>query len=158
MKDGADWQAANPGPKGGFPGPEAAWVRSHPGTWFRPAAAPAQDHPDPAGRPGRALVAASRVCNLSVLDHRGRRLGRIADLAIDEATGAVVLVRLAAGGFLGLARPARLLSWAALAFSPDRGAFVLSRSRKEAASLAEATARGIEWSEAADRRGWADGA
>jgi hypothetical protein len=74
----------------------------------------------------RPLLPVSRALGARVFNAAGRRIGRIAELALDEASGAVAFVTLACGGFLGMHKRAIRTPWARLTYAPGRGGFVLS--------------------------------
>ena len=105
---------SGPSPIAGRRG-ERRWARSPGESWYRPA-------PMASDRP---LLPASRLVGARVFNATGRRIGRIAELALDEASGAVAFVTLAYGGFLGLGERVFRASWAQLAYVPRRGGFVL---------------------------------
>ena len=99
MTKGADWLAANDHPKGGRPAEAREWVRPRGETWYRPAPPRAGGaDPAPTDRAQHRLIAAGRVADSAVYSQHGRRIGRIAEIAIDDATGEVAFVLLAGIG------------------------------------------------------------
>src|SRR5688572_29801540 len=126
MSKGADWRAANDHPKGAHPPPAREWIRPRGETWYRPAPPqPEEAGPAASDRPQHRLVMASRVADAAVYLPRGRRLGRIAGIAIDETTGDVAFVLVAEGGFLGFGTRLRRLPWSALSYQVGRGGYIL---------------------------------
>jgi len=156
MTKGVDWLAANDHPKGARPPPAREWIRPRGETWYRPAPPPPGD-PDPAAgdRPQHRLVTASRVADAAVFSPRGRRIGRIAEIAIDDPTGEVAFVLLAEGGVLGLGARLRRLPWSALSYQAGRGGYVLDEAEARLEDVATFPGR---FQDAADRGGWAAGA
>jgi hypothetical protein len=153
MKGMMGWQAANDHPKAGVPAWDRAWVRPRGETWYRPAP-PAPNDGAPAAEPARhALIAAGRVASAAVYSAAGRRIGRIAEIAIDDATGDVAFVLVAGGGILGFGERLRRLPWAALSYSTDRGGYVVNADATADGGL-DLTGR-IPFQRSADRGGWA---
>jgi sporulation protein YlmC with PRC-barrel domain len=143
MSGRAQWPAA----KGDVEDPFEGWIRRRGETWFRPRpGSPSLDFPE------HALIAASRVTGASVYDRRGRRVGRIVDLAVDAASGAVVRARVVGGGLLGIGRRTYQPDWADLAYDVDRERYVLS---SDAAEIEQAGGSApAAWGPAADQGGW----
>ena len=158
MTKGADWLEANDYPKGGRPTAAREWVRPRGETWYRRAPPkPGEAAPAPLDRRRRRLIAAGRVVNAAVYSQLGRRIGRIAEIAIDDATGEVVFVLLAEGGFLGFGERLHRLPWSALSYQAAHGGYVLDlaeASRESISNLSE----DVVFQTSADRGGWAAGA
>lgn len=157
MTKGADWLAANEQLKGGRDAPPRQWVRRRGETWYRPAPAlPGDEESAPGEEPLHRLIAAGRVADAAVYAPDGRRIGRIAEIAIDDATGEVAFVLLAEGGFLGFGGRLRRLPWSALSYRAARGGYVLDLA---SAAVDEGSTRPgkIAFQRAADRGGWAAG-
>ena len=155
MTTGPDWQAANDHLKGTPPGARV-WMRPRGGTWYRPVAAdPVEADAAPPDRPHHRLITAGRVANATVYSHAGKRLGRIAEIAIDDVTDDVAFVLLAEGGFLGFGEHFRRVPWAALAYDAGRMGYILdvAEARGEDARCGKVT-----FQRAGDRGGWATGA
>jgi sporulation protein YlmC with PRC-barrel domain len=125
-------------------------VRRRGETWFRPL-----KPPEAWVRPEHALIAAGRVTGSSVFDGRGRRVGRIVDLAIDEESGSVMLALLAKGGVWGLGERMLQVAWADLSYDSDRAAYVLQTDSAHVAGASGLEPANIEWGAPTDRGGWA---
>ena len=158
MTKGADWLAANDHPTGDRPTRLREWLRPRGETWFRPG----PPRPDDASagltdRTQHRLIAAGRVADTAVYSPRGRRIGRVAEIAIDDATGEVAFVLLAEGGFLGFGQRLRRLPWSALSYGAARGGYVLDVAEARRADVSNRFGK-VAFQRAADRGGWADGA
>lgn len=158
MTKGADWLAANDHPKGGRPSEAREWVRPRGETWYRPAPPRAGGaDPAPTDRAQHRLIAAGRVADSAVYSQHGRRIGRIAEIAIDDATGEVAFVLLAQGGFLGFGERLRRLPWSALSYQVARGGYVLDLAEARLEDVLNRSGK-VAFQKAADRGGWAAGA
>jgi hypothetical protein len=158
MTGRADWRAANdhPGRPPGFP--TRAWVRPRGETWYRPVkTASGEARPSRAGLPQHLFVTTSRVAGSPVYTTGGQRLGRVAEIALDEDTGEVAHVVLASGGFLGFGRRLARVPWKALSYEPRRGGYVLDLPTAKVNEL-NPTAAKVAFGMSADRGGWAEGA
>jgi sporulation protein YlmC with PRC-barrel domain len=152
-----DWRAANDHPKERFEPPTREWMRPRGETWYRrvpQAATPAEASPAPAGPPRHALVTASRVAGSAVYTTGGQRLGRVAEIALDEATGEVAFVVLASGGFLGFGERLARIPWEGLSYDSRRAGYVLDMPESEVRELTASPVR-IAFEASADRGGWA---
>lgn len=155
MTKGADWLAANDHPKGRRPAAAREWVRARGETWYRPAPPkPGDADSAPDDEPRRRLIAATRVADAAVYSRGGRRIGRIAEVAIDEATGEVAFILLAEGGFLGFGERLRRLPWSALSYQAQRGGYVLDLAEAERDGALKVAGK-VAFQRAADRGGWA---
>ena len=159
MKDEAGWSAANDHSRGARPRAPREWVRPHGQTWYRHAP-PGPDAREPtprAARPEHRLIAAGRVVDAAVYSPQGRRVGRIEEIAIDDATGEVAFVLLAEGGFLGIGGRLRRVPWSALSYRAGRGGYVV-----DVAAIPQDLGLGLgaigPFQPPADRGGWATGA
>lgn len=158
MTKGADWQAANDHLKGGRPTAAREWVRPRGETWYRPASPESSDAGlAPIGRPQHRLIAAGRVADAAVYSRQGRRIGRIAEIAIDDATGEVAFVLLAEGGFLGFGERLRRLPWSGLSYEAARGGYVLDLAEARVDDVLNLSGK-VTFQRSADRGGWAAGA
>jgi sporulation protein YlmC with PRC-barrel domain len=130
-------------------------VRARGETWHRPK--PSLASVVEADRPPveHSLIAAARVTNTPVYDANGVRLGRLAELAIDEATGSVVHVLVATGGFLGFGERLRRIPWRKLSYDPRRGGYIATGV--DAAAPTTDVLRPITWSRPLDKGGWTRG-
>ena len=149
-----DWLAANDHPKGGAPATGRQWVRPRGETWYRLAEPRPESEPRPDdAHPLHALIAAGRVAATAVYAAGGRRIGRIAEIAIDDTTGEVAFVLMAEGGVLGFGERLRRLPWSALAYRTDRGGYVLRADvRLDGVLNGSGT---VKFQRSADRGGWA---
>ena len=143
MIKGADWLAANDHPKGRRAAARD-WIRPRGETWYRPA-------------PPERLIAAGRVADAAVYARDGRRIGRIAEIAIDDATGEVAFVLMAQGGFLGFGERLRRLPWSALSYRAARGGYVLDLDEAPPEGVLDLSGK-VVFQRSADRGGWAAGA
>lgn len=149
MTKGSEGMAANDSAKGGREPPPREWIRPRGETWFRRAPPSSGEGELPGAAPRHRLIAAGRVANAAVFDRSGRRVGRIAEIAIDDATAEVVFVLVAEGGILGFGGRLRRTPWSSLSYDVTRGGYVLG-----AASEAPVSGK-IAFQSAADRGGWA---
>lgn len=155
MTKGPEWLAANDHPKAAGPTPVRPWVRPRGKTWYRPVASE-PDAPDvTAAAPSRhRLIAAGRVTGAPVYARQGRRVGRIADIAIDDATGEVAFVLLAEGGFLGFGERLRRLPWSSLSYQAGRGGYRLDLGEATLQDVLNLCGK-VTFQGPADRSGWA---
>src|SRR5262245_55455450 len=77
------------------------------------------------------LVAGSRVDGQPVLSQRGEKLGKIADLLIDKATGKTLYALLGFDGFLGVGERYYPVPWSKLDYSPSKQGFTVPLSRND---------------------------
>lgn len=153
-----DWQAANDSPKADAARRE--WIRPPGESWYRPAtpaAAPGEAGPASHATAEHLLVAASRVAGASVYTTDGRRMGRIAEIALDEATGDVAFVVVVGGGFLGIGEHVARVPWSALTYVRGRGGYVVALPDADLGDRTGAR-NGVSFEEPADRGGWVPGA
>lgn len=66
------------------------------------------------------LMGASALVGRDVFNHKGERLGDIAEVMLDMATGSIAYAVLSFGGFLGIADKLFAVPWSALVHD-DRG-------------------------------------
>ena len=157
MTKGADWLAANDHPKGRRAAARD-WIRPRGETWYRQAPPePPEADPATADRPRRRLIAAGRVADAAVYARDGRRIGRIAEIAIDDATGEVAFVLMAQGGFLGFGERLHRLPWSALSYRAARGGYVLDLDEAPPEGVLNLSGK-VVFQRSADRGGWAAGA
>ncbi|MCC7267139.1 MAG: PRC-barrel domain-containing protein [Caulobacteraceae bacterium] len=124
MKMEMDWSAPDGRSGLGFMKPKRTWVRAPGQSWYRPAeASPSMREPRPHRR-----VTASRVKGAAVFGPGGRRIGRVRDVIIDDATGQVAFVLIACGGILGFGERLRRASWSALTYEAERIGYVLDEA------------------------------
>lgn len=158
MTKDADWLAANDHAKGVRPTAAREWVRPRGETWYRPASPmPGDAAPAPTAHPQHRLIAAGRVAGAAVYTRQGRRIGRIAEVAIDDASGDVAFVLLAEGGFLGFGERLRRLPWSALSYQAARGGYVLDLAEAPLDGVLNLSGK-VAFQRSADRGGWAAGA
>ena len=157
MQGRTDWLAANDHPKGRRAAARD-WIRPRGETWYRPAPPePPEADPATADRPRRRLIAAGRVADAAVYARDGRRIGRIAEIAIDDATGEVAFVLMAQGGFLGFGERLHRLPWSALSYRAARGGYVLDLDEAPPEGVLDLSGK-VVFQRSADRGGWAAGA
>ncbi|WP_293677422.1 PRC-barrel domain-containing protein [uncultured Phenylobacterium sp.] len=77
------------------------------------------------------LITASRVDGQPVFSTAGEKLGKIADLMIDKATGATVYALMAHDGFLGIGEQYYPIPWSKLDYDPAKQGFRVSLTRKQ---------------------------
>ena len=157
MQGRTDWLAANDHPKRHLEAPTREWTRPRGETWYRrtpPAAAGRRTGAATEAGSRHLLVTASRVAGCGVYTASGRRLGRVAEIALDETTGDVAFVVVASGGFLGFGERLARAPWSALSYEPDRAGYVLDLPESEVDALTAPA----KFHRSADRGGWASGA
>jgi hypothetical protein len=81
------------------------------------------------------LILASRVVGTPVFDRSGTRLGHVADVSIDKASGKTIYAIMSFGGFLGIGESYHPLPWRVLTYDTSLGGYVIDvdRSRLERA-------------------------
>ena len=156
MDRGIDGLAATHHLKGARGAASEDWLRPRGATWYRPA----PRRPGDAGsarerRPEHRLITAGRVADAAVYSPAGRHIGRIAEVAIDDATGEVAFVILAEGGILGFGERLHRLPWSALAYDAGHRGYVLDLA--EPADRVTSRSGRVPFQRAADRGGWAAG-
>lgn len=77
------------------------------------------------------LITGSRVEGQPVFSASGEKLGKIADLMIDKATGATVYALMAHDGFLGVGEAYYPLPWSKLDYDPAKQGFRVPLSREQ---------------------------
>lgn len=77
------------------------------------------------------LVAGSEVQGRPVYSASGEKVGKIADLLIDKASGRAVYALMSFDGFLGVGTRYYPLPWAKLDYDPDKRGFSSRLSREE---------------------------
>jgi hypothetical protein len=75
------------------------------------------------------LIAGSRVEGQLVYSDAGEKLGKIADLIIDKASGRTTYALMAFDGFLGMGQRYYPVPWSLLAYDPKRHGYVVPLSR-----------------------------
>ncbi len=75
------------------------------------------------------LIASSRVEGQPVFSTSGKKLGGIADLIIDKATGRTTYALMAFDGFLGIGQRYYPVPWSLLDYDPERHGYVIPLSR-----------------------------
>src|SRR5258708_6051711 len=73
----------------------------------------------------RRLIAAAQVEGVSVYAPNGEKIGAVADIYIDKASGQVEFVILASGGVLGMGEKHRPAPWSALTYDEALKGFCL---------------------------------
>jgi len=96
----------------------------------------------------RLLISANKVEGTNVDDAGGNRLGAIATVMIDKASGRIAYAVLSFGGFLGLGRSHYPLPWNQMRYDTDRDGYVVS--------LTEAQLKEAPHSESAAAMNWSD--
>lgn len=76
--------------------------------------------------PGPALMGAATLIGNDVYNHKEERLGDIAEIMLDTATGAVAYAVLSVGGFLGVADKLFAVPWSALVLDTRNERFLLN--------------------------------
>ena len=77
------------------------------------------------------IVKGSKIIGKSVQTMKGKEIGEIEDLAIDELDGRVRYAVLSFGGLLGLGEKYFAIPWEALRLSDDKQHFALAVTEKE---------------------------
>lgn len=77
------------------------------------------------------LITGSHVEGQPVFSASGEKLGKIADLMIDKATGATVYALMAHDGFLGVGEEYYPLPWSKLDYDPAKHGFRVPLSREQ---------------------------
>ena len=75
------------------------------------------------------LILASRVVGTPVFDRSGTRLGHVADVSIDKASGKTIYAIMSFGGFLGIGEKFHPIPWSLLHFDPERGGYIVPLDR-----------------------------
>jgi hypothetical protein len=81
--------------------------------------------PDQAADLSHPLILSSRVVGTPVYDTAGTRLGHVADLSIEKASGKAVYAIMAFGGFLSLGEKFHPVPWSLLDYDVARGGFTV---------------------------------
>ena len=83
------------------------------------------------------LITSERVKGTAVVTIDDHRVGKIEELAIDKATGAIAYAILGEGGLLGMGEHYRPLAWADLRYDIERKAYALPMTRAEVEAIAQ---------------------
>ena len=76
------------------------------------------------------LIASDKVEGTEVFGRDGQRIGAVYNFMVDKVTGRVSYAVISFGGFLGLGERFFPLPWAALAYDPARGGYVVDVDRE----------------------------
>jgi hypothetical protein len=71
------------------------------------------------------LILASRVVGTPVFDRSGTRLGHVADVSIDKASGKTIYAIMSFGGFLGIGEKFHPVPWVLLDYDLEREGFTV---------------------------------
>jgi sporulation protein YlmC with PRC-barrel domain len=95
-------------------------------------------HRDDTTKPSGPLVAARQVQGTDVYDTTLEKLGSVADVMIDKATGRVAYALLSHGGFLGIGDHHYRLPWDKMSYNAEIGGYIvdIDRDALEAARTA----------------------
>lgn len=77
------------------------------------------------------LVTGSRVDGQPVFSTDGKKLGKIADLIIDKASGQTVYALMAFDGFLGVGEQYYPVPWSKLDYNPAKHGFTVPLTRDQ---------------------------
>lgn len=89
----------------------------------------------PAAHAPHPLVTTERVKGTVVLSADGEKLGKIEEIAIDKASGAVAYAILGEGGLFGMGEHYRPIPWSDLRYDAERRAFCVPHSKAEVETM-----------------------
>jgi sporulation protein YlmC with PRC-barrel domain len=77
------------------------------------------------------LILASRVNGTPVFDAAGERIGHVADLAVDKASGQVAYAILSFGGLLGMGEKHHPIPWSVLTYDVGKGGYGVALNKDQ---------------------------
>lgn len=81
------------------------------------------------------LTTSARVKGTAVVTVDEHKVGKIEEVAIDKATGAIAYAILGEGGILGMGEHYRPLAWSDLRYDTERKAFAVPMTRAEVEAI-----------------------